>query len=151
MSERTIGFCLAVAVCLFAASAGAQTGASQPATAQSSSSSTNKPKGKPRRLKEFVIYGAAPEPDKSSLSASRAANPASVSVAKYPVEVKRSTNTYGDLLRPITGVTVNTYGQGGLGYGVTIRGFDTLEHGRDVATFVDGVPQNQTSSIQVNG
>lgn len=149
MSERMLRLSLAAAVCLFALPVRAQTTSSPAITARKSSSL--KPKGQPRRLKEFVIYGAAPEPDKSSLSASRAVNPASVTIAKYPVEVKRSTNTYGDLLRPLTGVTVNTYGQGGLGYGVTIRGFDTLEHGRDVATFVDGVPQNQTSSIQVNG
>ena len=155
MSERMLRLSLAAAVCLFALPVQAQTSSSPaaaaPQTSSSFSSSSVKPKARPRRLKEFVIYGAAPEPDKSSLSVSRAANPASVTIAKYPAEVKRSTNTYGDLLRPLTGVTVNTYGQGGLGYGVSIRGFDTLEHGRDVATFVDGVPQNQTSSIQVNG
>src|SRR5579883_2609434 len=108
-------------------------------------------RNQPLRLKELVIYGAAPEPDKAELSAKRSANPASVTVASYPAEVKRSTTTYGELLRPLTGVTVDNYGQGGVGYGVALRGFDELEHGRDVATFVDGVPQNQTSSIQVNG
>jgi outer membrane receptor protein involved in Fe transport len=158
MLERTAMFCFVAVVCLFTYTARADQ--LLPNTSPTASTSVRAPastktatvkKKRAKRLKGLVIFGAVPEPDKLDLSPNRASNPASVTVAKYPAEVKRGTNTYGDLLRPLTGVTVNTYGQGGLGYGVSIRGFDTLEHGRDVATFVDGVPQNQTSSIQVNG
>ena len=158
MLERTVMFCFVAGVCLSAPRARADqllpktpAAANTRAPARASKNTATVGKKPPKRLKGLVIYGAVPEPDKIDLSPNRASNPASVTVAKYPAEVKRSTNSYGDLLRPLTGVTVNTYGQGGLGYGVSIRGFDTLEHGRDVATFVDGVPQNQTSSIQVNG
>ncbi len=156
MVKRTGWFCLVVAVCLDALAVGAEP--PQPATSATAAAVPSQPakrrsarRKRPLRLKELVIYGAAPEPDKAELSAKRSANPASVTVASYPAEVKRSTTTYGELLRPLTGVTVDNYGQGGVGYGVALRGFDELEHGRDVATFVDGVPQNQTSSIQVNG
>jgi hypothetical protein len=55
MSERIAGFRLAAAVCLFAASAGAQNGTSPPATAQTSSSSANRSKGKPSRHRRFVF------------------------------------------------------------------------------------------------
>ncbi|MBV9498516.1 MAG: TonB-dependent receptor plug domain-containing protein [Acidobacteriaceae bacterium] len=160
MLKRTSLFCLVAlvaAACPSPLSASAkQPGQSAQSKPQALSGSSPKKNGtaktkRPIRLKELVVYGAAPEPDKSDLSSNRSANPASVTVAKYPAEVKRSTTTYGELLRPLTGVTVDDYGQGGLGYGISIRGFDQLEHGRDVATFVDGVPQNQTSSIQVNG
>lgn len=157
MSERTTVFCLVAALCLFAL----PVRASQLSPNASPTGGTNVPaeaskkvttsKKRPKRLKELIIYGTAPEPDKIDLSPNRAANPASVTVAKYPAEVTRTVTTYGELLRPLTGVTVDNYGQGGLGYGVSIRGFDQLEHGRDVATYVDGVPQNQASSIQVNG
>jgi len=158
MSARTEFFLLVAVLCFVAPAARADQQAPQSqSTPAAPIKSKAALKGKaakakqPKRLKEVVIYGAAPEPEKSDLSPNRATNPASVTIAKYPAEVKRSTNSYGELLRPLTGVTVDDYGQGGVGYGITMRGFDQLEHGRDVATFVDGVPQNQTSSIQVNG
>jgi outer membrane receptor protein involved in Fe transport len=156
MLKRTAVFCFVAAVCLQSSVASADqiipkkdpTTRTPVAAAQKKSPT---PKQQPLPLMELVLHGGEPQLNKIDLSPSRATDPASVTVATYPAEVKRSTNSYGDLLRPLTGVTVNTYGQGGLGYGVSIRGFDTLEHGRDVATFIDGVPQNQTSSIQING
>jgi outer membrane receptor protein involved in Fe transport len=56
-------------------------------------------------------------------------------------------NSYVDLFRPLPGFNVNNLGQGGIGNGVAIRGFTDLEHGRDVAYFIDGVPINEVSSI----
>ena len=58
------------------------------------------------------------------------------------------TGTYGDLLRQLPGMNVANYGQCGLGYGVSMRGFTNLEHGRDVAYFIDDIPVNQVSNIQ---
>jgi len=56
-------------------------------------------------------------------------------------------NSYVDLFRPLPGFNVNNFGQGGIGNGIAIRGFTDLEHGRDVAYFIDGVPINEVSSI----
>jgi outer membrane receptor for ferrienterochelin and colicin len=55
--------------------------------------------------------------------------------------------SYGDIFRPLTGFDVSNYGQGGLGYGISLRGFIDAEHGRDIAYFIDGVPVNDVSSI----
>jgi outer membrane receptor protein involved in Fe transport len=153
MPERIAMFCLVAAVYLLSAVANAeQTSIPTPSAVATTAARSAKPSGAEKhRLREMVVYGAAPEPYKTDLSSDRGANPASVTTAKYPAEIKRATTSYGELLRPLTGVTIDNYGQGGIGYGISIRGFDQLEHGRDVATFVDGVPQNQTSSIQVNG
>ncbi len=56
-------------------------------------------------------------------------------------------NSYVDLFRPLPGFNVNNFGQGGIGNGIAIRGFTDLEHGRDVAYFIDDVPMNEVSSI----
>jgi outer membrane receptor protein involved in Fe transport len=56
-------------------------------------------------------------------------------------------NSYVDLFRPLPGFNVNNLGQGGIGNGIAIRGFTDLEHGRDVAYFIDGIPINEVSSI----
>ncbi len=157
MPKRTAVFGVLASVCLLAPAAiaaGRSRATVLPANKHAAANTSNSSKpGKRRaaRLKEMVVYGVKPRADKIELSPHRIANPAAVTVATYPLQVKAVTTSYGDLLRPLTGVTVDNYGQGGLGYGVSIRGFDQGEHGRDVATFIDGVPQNQTSSIQVNG
>lgn len=62
-------------------------------------------------------------------------------IARLPVQ------SYGDLFRPVAGFDVSNYGQGGVGYGIALRGFSDAEHGRDVAVFIDGVPINEVSSI----
>lgn len=64
-----------------------------------------------------------------------------VEIARLPVQ------SYGDLFRPVAGFDVSNYGQGGVGYGIALRGFSDAEHGRDVAVFIDGVPINEVSSI----
>ncbi|GEM_PF-750925 len=154
MSKRTFFVGLVAVVCALLTAIDSRVALSSSVDGRTTrtAKTDNKPQPRrPQRLKEMVIYGVAAEPGKTDLSPIRTANPASLSVAKYPAEIRRSTTTYGELLRPFAGVTVDNYGQGGVGYGIAIRGFDQLEHGRDVATFVDGVPQNQTSSIQVNG
>ncbi len=55
---------------------------------------------------------------------------------------------YGNLLRPLPGMNIANYGQCGLGYGVSMRGFTNLEHGRDVSYYIDGIPINEISHIQ---
>ena len=55
--------------------------------------------------------------------------------------------TYGDVFRNLPGIDVNNFGQGGIGYGIAMRGFTDAEHGRDVAYFIDGVPLNEVSSV----
>ena len=40
---------------------------------------------------------------------------------------------------------------GGVGYGVSMRGYVVTEHARDILFLIDGVPQNQGSNIQTNG
>ena len=102
-------------------------------------------------LTPVVVTGNAPLPSKNQLSNDVAADPASVSVLELPEQEKRNIQSYGDILRPVTGVTINNYGQGGLGYGIALRGFPDSEHGRDVASFIDGVPINQVSSLQTYG
>jgi outer membrane cobalamin receptor len=55
--------------------------------------------------------------------------------------------TYGEVFRGLPEVNVNNFGQGGIDHGISLRGFTDAEHGRDIAYFVDGVPQNEVSSI----
>lgn len=64
---------------------------------------------------------------------------------------KESVSSYGDLLRPVTGLNINSFGIGGLGYGFSLRGFVDTEHGKDIAVFVDGTPANVSSAVQANG
>jgi hypothetical protein len=47
---------------------------------------------------------------------------------------------YGDLFRPLPGFNVSNYGQLGIGYGLSLRGYTDAEHGRDIAYHIDGVP-----------
>jgi outer membrane receptor protein involved in Fe transport len=86
---------------------------------------------------------------RTEVTANAAALPAPTTIldSKY-IQQSPYTGTYGDLLRQFPGVNVNNFGQGGLGYGISIRGFTDLEHGRDVAYFIDGVPVNEVSSVQ---
>jgi outer membrane receptor protein involved in Fe transport len=42
---------------------------------------------------------------------------------------------------------VSNYGQGAIGYGLSMRGYTNAEHGRDIAYYIDGVPVNDISSI----
>src|SRR5262249_40689865 len=151
MHARTLTGCLATVMCCLVNAAFAQVPPATTAPSASSTSAPPAPQAQVYRLQPLVVKAGSVSPTKIELSPHRESNPASVSVVTPPPEVRETNQTYGDFVRPITGVIVNDFGQGGVGYGVTIRGFDTTEHGRDVASFVDGVPANQPSSLQVNG
>lgn len=88
---------------------------------------------------------------KSGLSADRAAYPASVTVERYSEDTTRATRSYVELLKPITGVAANDFDQGGVGFGLTLRGFTERSNGGNVALFIDGVPVNQAGHRSANG
>lgn len=84
---------------------------------------------------------------KTTLSPSIEALPASTTVIDAAEIARLPVQSYGDIFRPIAGFDVSNYGQGGVGYGIALRGFTDAEHGRDVAFFIDDVPINEVSSI----
>lgn len=91
---------------------------------------------------------AGPRPRlKTTLSPSVEALPANTTVIDAAQIARLPVQSYGDIFRPIAGFDVSNYGQGGVGYGISLRGFTDAEHGRDVAFFIDGVPINEVSSI----
>lgn len=109
-----------------------------------------------QRLNEVEIIGQSAVAqstltDKIVLSADLSANPASVSLMGRDYISKQAITSYGDLLRPLVGVNVSNFQLGGVGYGIQMRGYVVTEHARDVVFAIDGVPQNQGSSIQTNG
>ena len=89
--------------------------------------------------------------DKTALSTELSANPASVSLMGRDYISRQAITSYGDLLRPLVGVNVSNYQLGGVGYGIQMRGYTVTEHARDIAFTIDGVVQNQESSVQTNG
>lgn len=103
-------------------------------------------------LPEVVVEEEAPaaytRESRTDVTANASALPAPTTVldSQYVMQ-SPYTGTYGDLLRQLPAVNVDNFGQGGIGYGVSIRGFTDVEHGRDVAYFIDGVPINDVSSI----
>ena len=93
-----------------------------------------------------------PEPvDKSELTNDPGANPASVSVLRLPDEKKRNNRSYEDIFKPIMGVAANNFDQGGVGFGITMRGFSERSNGGNVAVSIDGVPVNLPSHTLTNG
>ncbi len=78
------------------------------------------------------------------------AAPASVTVLGRKELDRKTITTYGDMYRALPGVSVVEYGQGLIAYEIKFRGF-TSGHGRDVATYLDGVPLNITGSQHTNG
>ncbi len=109
-----------------------------------------------RRLNQVEVIGQAAVAqsaltDKTMLSAELSANPASVSLMGRDYISKQAIASYGDLLRPLVGVNVSNFQQGGVGYGIQMRGYTVTEHARDIVFTIDGVVQNQGSSIQTNG
>jgi len=98
------------------------------------------------QLDPLVLTGEDAVPLKTELSGAESAGPASVSV--YGAEKIEATPvfSYGDILRPAAGVTVNNFGQGGVAYGISLRGFPSGSHGKDVAIFVDGIPMNEPAA-----
>ncbi|MCU0870027.1 MAG: TonB-dependent receptor [Burkholderiales bacterium] len=98
-----------------------------------------------------TVTGIEPPLPATTLSSRPEAAPASVTVIDRRQIDRTFVGTYGDLFRGVTGVMVNEYGQGGVAYGLTIRGFDDGNHGRDVAVYLDGMPLNVTGSQHTNG
>lgn len=81
------------------------------------------------------------------LSPAAAALPAATTRIDATTLYRRPYVSYGDIFRPVGGFNVSNYGQGAIGYGLSLRGYTEAEHGRDIAYFIDGVPVNQISSI----
>ena len=91
---------------------------------------------------------ASPLPNlKTALFPSASALPGNTTVIDAAEIARLPVQSYGDLFRPVAGFDVSNYGQGGVGYGIALRGFSDAEHGRDVAVFIDEVPINEVSSI----
>ena len=102
-------------------------------------------------LPTVTVRGYGISVPKSELSDDPTANPASVSVLDYSEERKRVVREYADLLKPAMGVSSNSFGQGGVGYGLTLRGFSSRFSGSMTAISIDGVPVNQPSHQLSNG
>ena len=98
-------------------------------------------------LVEVAGDAGASAPLRTSLSPSVSALPANTTVVDAAAISRTPVFSYGDILRPLTGFDVSNYGQGGVGYGIALRGFTDAEHGRDIAYVIDGVPVNEVSSI----
>ena len=86
-------------------------------------------------------------PRRGDLSASVAALPAATTLIDARAIERAPVATYGDLFRAQPGFNVSNYGQGGIGYGLALRGYTEAEHGRDIAYLIDGVPLNEVSSL----
>jgi outer membrane receptor protein involved in Fe transport len=106
---------------------------------------------KTQKLKEVNVTGRSKATGRNVVSPDLTASPAAVTIAGRDYVSKQAVISYGDLLRPLTGINVTNYQLGGVGYGIEMRGYTTTEHARDIFFSVDGVPQNQGSSIQTNG
>ncbi len=103
------------------------------------------------QLDAVEVTGRVSAVSKEVLSADATSSPASVTAVGRDYVAKQAVLSYGDLIRPLAGVNVSNYQLGGVGYGIEMRGYTTTEHARDIFFNVDGVPQNQGSSIQTNG
>lgn len=99
-----------------------------------------------QEMVRVVVTGTALAPLKTDLSDDPLASPSSVSV-RTGEDLKRETiQSYGDIFRPVAGVSVSNYDQGNLGYGIALRGFDEGNHGGETAFSVDGLPVNNPSN-----
>ncbi len=92
-------------------------------------------------------FSAGATPGRGDVSSAVTALPAAVTVLDSPAISRLAVATYGDLFRSLPGFNVSNYGQGGIGYGLSLRGYTESEHGRDIAYYVDGVPLNEVSSL----
>lgn len=104
-----------------------------------------------QRLSDVEVTGGATPVSKTELSTEATASPASVTLVGREYVARQAVTSYGDLLRPLAGVTVANFQLGGVGYGISMRGYVVTEHARDILFLIDGVPQNQGSNIQTNG
>ncbi|MFZ5714891.1 MAG: TonB-dependent receptor [Bradyrhizobium sp.] len=92
-------------------------------------------------------FSAGATPGWGDVSSAVTALPAAVTVMDAPAISRLAVATYGDLFRSLPGFNVSNYGQGGIGYGLSLRGYTESEHGRDIAYYIDGVPLNEVSSL----
>ena len=102
-------------------------------------------------LPPITVFGSYISVSKSALSNEPAANPASVTVVDYSEQETRNKRDYGDLLKPLTGVSASSFDQGGVGYGFSLRGWSERSNGAQVAYFIDGVPVNAGGHQSSNG
>ena len=101
-------------------------------------------------LSEVRVVAPTEQPPATQVSEDVKTAPASVTVLEKKDLDRKTINTYGDILRGVTGVNVLEYHQGLIAYGITLRGFDS-DHGRNIAVFLDGMPLNVTGSQHTNG
>ncbi|HEX8505104.1 MAG TPA: TonB-dependent receptor [Hymenobacter sp.] len=122
-------------------------------TAQAQTSGQQPPTDstKTQRLGNVEVSGETTATSKMTVSAEASASPAAVTLVGREYIARQAVRSYGDLLRPLAGVSVSNYQLGGVAYGVQMRGYVATEHARDIAFFIDGVPQNQGSNLQANG
>lgn len=121
------------------------------AIAAAEQTGTVKPRADTVDLATVAVIDAYRLPSKSTLSSDPATNPASVTVFDYPDQIKYGVRDYADLLKPIMGVSSNNFDQGGVGFGLTLRGFSQRSNGSNTAVFIDGVPLNHLSHALSNG
>jgi len=86
-------------------------------------------------------------PGKGDVSSAVTALPAAVTIVDAAAISRAPVATYGDLFRSLPGFNVSNFGQGAIGYGLSLRGYTEAEHGRDIAYYIDGVPVNEVSSL----
>lgn len=95
----------------------------------------------------FLSPSGVSSPGRGDLSTAAAALPAASTTIDAKVIERTPVSSYGDIFRAMPGFNVSNYGQGAIGYGMSLRGYTDGEHGRDIAYFIDGVPVNEVSSI----
>lgn len=86
-------------------------------------------------------------PGRGDVSSSATALPAATTVLDATRISQLPVATYGDLFRSLPGFNISNFGQGAIGYGLSLRGYTEAEHGRDIAYYIDGVPVNEVSSL----
>lgn len=94
-----------------------------------------------------VQDGQGGGPGRGAISTSVTALPAATTVVNAPTISRAPIATYGDLFRFLPGFNVSNFGQGAIGYGISMRGYTEAEHGRDIAYSIDGMPVNEVSSL----
>ena len=107
-------------------------------------------RGRPASLQPTlpgVTDALAASPGRGDVSSSVTALPAATTVLDAPRISQLPVATYGDLFRSLPGFNVSNFGQGAIGYGLSLRGYTEAEHGRDIAYYIDGVPVNEVSSL----
>lgn len=102
----------------------------------------------PVHLDPIRVEGSVPSVGmQTDLSPSTEAQPASTTVLTSEDIEKKPVGRYIDLFRNIPGIVVSDYGQGGIGVGISARGYGSSNHGNAMAFVVDGVPVNAMSGF----